>query len=239
MSESVLDPCVWPIDVDVCCSGLPSDTPQAVIDRAIVQASGIMRSLSGLTVGTCQETIRPLHMCQDCRSSCCGGADGIALFGSLGEPVSEVLQVRIGAEIVDPSTYWFEDGMLWRYPPERWPSKDPKWQPCGEGEAFCVEALIGTEPDAWALSVAGELVCELAKACLGKKCRIPQNATSVNAQGVTVTLDPDTAMTLIPSVAGWVRATNPSRALVPSVVWSPDTRGGSLKRERSGRRWPW
>lgn len=233
MSTSVIDPCAWPIEPGPCCENLDADP--AVVDAVIARVSDIMRTLSGRMIGLCAQTIRPLHMCPTCRSTCCGGADGIPLSGQGGEPIAEVLQVRIGPDVVDPATYWFEDGMLWLAPPGKWPTRDPKWQQCGDGGAFCVDVLAGVEPDDWALDVAGELVCELVKSCTGQKCRLPRNTTSISAQGVTVTLEASEMMSLIPEVAGWVRAVNPHGAVLPAAVWSPDTADGSYRRNYAGR----
>lgn len=230
MSESVTDSCLWPIEPGDCCK-VPAGTDPAIVDQAIVRASYIMRSLSGGTVGQCTQTLRPLHMCASCRSHCCGGADGVALQGRNGEPVSSVLAVRLGATTVDSATYWYEDSMLWRVPPGRWPSKDPKWQKCGTGNAFCVDVLAGAVPDQWALGVAGELVCELVKACTGQKCRLPKNTTSISAQGVTVTLSEADLVAYLPEVAAWAKAVNPMGAVAPAAVWSPDTEGGSHHRD--------
>lgn len=231
MSESVTDPCLWKIDPGQCCKGMSCGTDPAVIDAAIVSASRIMRSLSGNMIGQCTQTLRPLFMCATCRSSCCGGADGVQLQGRLGEPVTEVLAVKIGPEVVDPSTYWFEDGMLWRVPPDRWPRKDPKWQACGVGTAFCIDVLAGVAPDGWALQVASALVCELAKACTGEKCRLPRNTVSINGQGVTVTMKEADLVAYLPEVAAWAKQVNPRHATVPAVVMSPETAGGASRRD--------
>lgn len=240
MSESIVEPCVWPISPDPCCAGNSPEPDPAVVEDAILIASDIMRSLSGQMIGQCHQTLRPLHQCATCREHCCGGADGIALSGWDGEHVSEVLSVTIGPEVVDPATYWFseQDQMLWRIPPDRWPYKDARWQPCGTGEAFCIEALTGVAPDAWALRVADMLACELIKACTGQKCRIPSNATTVTAQGVTVQLDPNAYLKLLPEVASWAAMVNPLGANLPAQVWSPDTDQGKTKLMTPGRR-PW
>lgn len=240
MSESIVEPCIWPIEPGPCCSGNSPEPDPAVVEDAIAAASQIMHDLSGRTIGQCHQTLRPLHQCMECRSHCCGGADGIAVSGWDGEHVSDVLSVTIGPEVVDPATYWFseEDQILWRVPPDRWPYKDTRWQPCGTGTAFCIEAMVGIAPDAWALRVAAALACELVKSCTGQKCRIPANATSINAQGVTVQLDPNAYLKFLPEVASWAAAMNPLGAVLPAQVWSPDTDRGQVKLSTPGRS-PW
>jgi hypothetical protein len=90
---------------------------------------------------------------------------------------------------------------------------------------MCVEVLVGSEPDPWALSVHAELTCELLLSCTGGECRIPTNATQVTGQGVTITLSATELVNFIPSVAAWVTAVNPMKATQPSKVWSPDLAG--------------
>ena len=214
--------CDWPIDPGQCCE-LPEGTDPDLVESAVRQASVLMRTLSGGLYGLCDETLRPLQLCPTCRPvSCCGGADGIPLVSANGSPIAEVTAVRVGAtEVTD---FWFDRAsqILWRNPPARWPRRDPKWQAPGTGDAFVVDVVSGIEPDEWALSVAGSLVCELVKSCTGGDCRIPANTTQLTAQGVTITLDPDTFATMLPEVAGWVRAVNPRHAKAPAMVWSPD-----------------
>jgi hypothetical protein len=115
--------------------------------------------------------------------------------------------------------------LLYRVPPDVWPSTDTKWADCGDVDTMCVDVLIGSTPDAWALSVHAELTCELLKSCSGEACRLPRNATNISGQGVTVTLSPDQINQFIPSVSAWVAAVNPSNATQPTKVFSPDLNG--------------
>jgi hypothetical protein len=231
-SESPSDVCL------ACCTSIAGADPE-IVQRAISRASEMMRRLSGYNVGQCVAELRPLTTCSECRSSCCGGSDGIRLEGPNGEPVAEVLEVMVGATVVDESTYRFdvEKQMLWTVPPARWPKRDDRWADCGTEGAFCITALVGNEPDAWALKVARELACELVKSCTpGQKCRIPRNATQVVGQGITVTLSDRDFKVLLPEVGGWVEAVNPYNAVLPAKVFSPENRGG---RSTRGDRGPW
>lgn len=231
MSESAIDSCTWPITPGPCCQGLPETVDPAVIEAAIRAASDIMRTLSGGYIGLCLETLRPLHQCPSCRVTCCGGADGIGLSGLNGAPVSEVIEVSIGPDVIDPAEYWFDadDQVLYRVPPQKWPNRDVKWQDCGDGGAFCIQVLAGTHPDAWALRVADTLACELVKDCLGQKCRLPRNTTAVTAQGVSVELTGSELTMILPELSSWVAAVNPLHQVAPSQVWSPDTDSGRQK----------
>lgn len=218
----MLGQCSWDIDVEDCCAPLDPDDPKVI--AAIAKTSAMMTRLSGYTIGLCDATLRPLDNCHQCRTWCCGGADGIRLSGPHGLWVHEVIQVNNGGVMVDPATWeWdHEEQVLWRTPPDRWPTRDTRWEPCGTPDAFCVDVKVGSEPDAWALSVANELACEIVRSCTGAKCRLPKNATQVVGQGVTVTLSDQEIKTLIPEVAGWVDAVNPLGAVLPARIFSPD-----------------
>lgn len=215
--------CSWPLDVTECCKPVSEDDGE-VIERAIAKASTMMTRLSGYRIGQCSAAIRPLAACRECRTSCCGGADGVRLSGPDGRPVTEVTKVRIGPTEI-PSTGWrFENKTqtLWRVPPDKWPKQDEVWSQDGSGEAFVVDIIMGAEPDEWAIDVATELACELVKSCKNQPCRIPKNAVNINAQGVNVLLDDQDLKTIIPAVGGWVEAVNPYNAVLPGRLFSAD-----------------
>lgn len=183
-----------------------------------------MTRLSAYTVGLCGAEVRPLNLCRQCRSWCCGGADAIRIVGPLSIPVWDVTRVRLGAAEYDDDTWRFdrETRMLYRVPPERWPTRDEKWSNAGEGDAFVVDVEIGTPPDAWALDVASRLTKELYLSCTGAKCRLPSNVTSVTSQGITVRLRDFEINTFIPELGAWVNSVNPHGARLPAAVFSPD-----------------
>lgn len=224
--------CPWPVDAEGC--GLADLDPEdPLFTASVATASSIMTRLSAYTVGLCETEIRPLNMCRECRSWCCGGGDAIRLTGAFAMPVWSVTRVRLGPTEYDPTTWRFdrELKMLYRVPPEVWPAKDEKWSNAGEGEAFVVDAEIGTPPDAWAMDVCSRLVKELWLSCTGGKCRLPSNVTSVTGQGITVRLRDDEINTFIPELGAWMHAVNPHNARLPGAVFSPDlatARRGSL-----------
>lgn len=215
--------CPWPIDEETC--GLTDLDPEAPLFVAsVAAASSIMTRLSAYTIGLCDTEIRPLNMCRECRSWCCGGGDSIRLVAPNAMPVWDVIRVRLGADEYDLDSWYFDrdDRMLYRVPPDRWPTRDEKWSAPGTGEAFVVDAQIGTPPDAWALDVAARLVKELYLSCSGGKCRLPSNVTTVTAQGITVRLRDDEVNTFIPELSAWKHAVNPHDARLPAAVFSPD-----------------
>lgn len=217
----------WPIpEAGECAAGctIPGDVDPDLLEAASIQAGVILRTLSGGRVGLCADTIRPISECRVCRGICvCGSGDRIRLYSPRG-PITGVGEVNIDGDIVDPSEYRFYPSgqLLYRAPPDVWPSVDRKWAACGEPETMCVQVLIGNAPDAWALAVHAELTCELLASCTGGPCRLPRNATSVTGQGISVTLSPTELKQFIPSVAGWVAAVNPDNAQTIPRLFSPD-----------------
>lgn len=224
--------CPWPVDAESC--GLKDlDPDSTVFTDAVATASSIMTRLSAYTVGSCEAEIRPLNLCGECRSWCCGGTDVLSITGPSQTNIQDVTRVRLGAVDYDPNSWHFdvESQQLYRVPPDVWPSRDEKWSKPGTGDAFVVDVLIGTPPDAWAMDVATRLVKELVLSCTGSKCRLPSNATSVTASGITVQLRDREINTFIPELGAWMNAVNPHNARLPAHVFSPDLaparRGGS------------
>lgn len=227
--------CPWPVDEDVC--GLQDLTYDPSLFSGIVAtASSIMTRLSAYTVGTCETQIRPLNLCSECRSWCCGGADAIYLRGPFSIPVWDVTSVSLGPDDYPLNSWRFdrESKMLYRVPPDVWPSRDEKWSNAGEGNAFVVNATIGVPPDAWALDVAARLTRELILSCTGGKCRLPSNVTSVTSMGVTVRLRDNEINTFIPELGAWVNAVNPHGARLPGAVFSPDVVQSHLRGSSTG-----
>lgn len=239
----------WPIPEPGACVGgcdIPEDVDEDLLEAASIQAGVILWTLSGHRVGLCADTVRPISECPTCRGiCCCGSGDRIRLYSPSG-PISGVGEVNIDGDIVPTTDYRFYPSgqMLYRQPPDLWPTVDRKWSECGEPETMCVQVLIGNAPDAWALAVHAELTCELLRNCMGLKCRLPRNATSVTGQGVSITLSPTELKQFIPAVAGWVAAVNPNNAQDFSRVYSPDLvpkgpHGGGIPGGEVGPFPPW
>lgn len=217
--------CVWPIDSGDCCPPSQESPGDAdLFERLVPVVSDMMTRWSGYRIGVCTAQLRPLGPCKVCRSWCCGGADGVLLRGPNGMYVASVTEVSVGGATLDPATWRFdtEKQTLWRKPPDSLPQRDARWAECGEADAFCVDAVLGEDPDAWALFTAAALLCELMKSCRGDKCRIPRNATQVTSQGLTITLSDSVIRKYLPEVNEWVTTVNPNGAMLPGRVWSPD-----------------
>lgn len=201
---------------------IPEGVDPDILAAASLQAGIILRKLSGNQIGQCVDVLRPLHDC-GCRSRCYCNGDRLRLWSPNG-PITGIDSIQVEGETLPDSEYRFypSSQLLYRLPPAVWPAGDDKTLDCDEDGAFCVSALVGYEPDAWALAVHTELTCELIKSCTDVKCRIPSNATQVTGQGITVTLSATELKQFIPAVAGWVAAVNPDNMRQPAAVSSPD-----------------
>ena len=225
--------CSWPVDPEACYLR-DTDPEDPVFLSALAAASSIMTRLSAYTIGLCATEIRPLDVCRECRSWCCGGSDALRISGPFAIPIWEVTRVRLGAVEYDEDSWRFDRSSktLFRVPPEKWPTRDEKWSEADEGNAFVIDAVIGTPPDAWALDVAARLTKELVLSCTGGKCRLPSNVTSVTSQGISIRLRDSEVNTFIPELGAWMNAINPHEARLPAAVFSPDLERGA--RGRSG-----
>ena len=100
-------------------------------------------------------------------------------------PVTGVSQD--GASV--PADAWRVDNGKWlvRTDGECWPECQDYDVDSGVG-TFFVTYQRGIAAPGVLLRAAGEMACEWAKACVGAACRLPQRATSIARQGVTVSM---------------------------------------------------
>lgn len=220
--------CPWPIDIETCCKDAGVEPDDERVEQVIAQVSQMLSRWSGYAYGGCK-TVRPLEPCGQCRSGCCAQGDCIVLH-----QVSAVVEVRVDGEVVPPSDWHYDPtrGTLCTAPGERWPFADPRSSAVGTME---VDASVGAEPDDWALQVAATLACELLRSCTGARCRLPRNATQVNAQGITVTLSEEAIKHMLPEVSSWVSTVNPRGAVRPTLLFSPEADRAAVV----GRRGDW
>lgn len=166
----------------------------------------------------------------------CHHEEKIALSGY---PVSSIVEVTIGADVVDPSTYRLEDRRyLVRVTPEadehprlRWPSCQRMELPLGEPGTWSVQYRAGTAPPKTGEMAAAQLACEIWKATQNDDdCQLPQAVTQVNRQGISYSVQMfgqwgrqnglwRTGLSLVDA---FLQSFNPTGQLRRSAVWSPD-----------------
>jgi hypothetical protein len=241
----------WPIDHG-CCDDFDNYSEEVRL-RADALAAQTMRMLTGYSVGGCPVTLRPCSI--SCASGargwdwsggtfnphinglgqwvngcgCSGGCGCTALstvhLGNYGT----VTEVKVDGVVIAPTAYRVQNGTeLVRLDGGTWPVCQDMALADTEVGTFSVRVQLGAPVDGLGAYAAGVLACEYAKACTGdKKCRLPNNVTSVTRQGVTMDLSstafPD-GLTGIREVDLVIQRYNPHGLKMPSVVWSPDTR---------------
>lgn len=243
----------WPIDHG-CCDDFDTYPPD-VRARADALAVQTMRMLTGYSVGACPVVLRPCSMnCVSnslawysvggtfyphidtlgrwvnscgCTYSCsCTVLSTILLSG----PVGSIVEVKQDGVIVPTTAYRLDGNRLVRLDGEVWPACQDMAAADTEVGTLSVKVVMGAAVDALGAYAAGRLACEYAKACVGKKCALPSNATNVTRQGITVDLTADAfpaGLTGIREVDLVIQRYNPNKLRIPPAVYSPDVPSGT------------
>ena len=136
--------------------------------------------------------------------------------------IGEVVEVRIGNTVLDPSAYVLEGDLLYRTGGLSWPSQDLT-RPLPEDGTWSVTYTRGVPPPEGTAVLAGLLAKEFISACTGGKCRLPRRVQSVSRQGVTYDMaDPlpllQAGKTGLPEIDLWLQAVNPHVLQSPPKV---------------------
>lgn len=138
-------------------------------------------------------------ICGKCRVSRCGCAELSTIV--LPGPVYDVVEVLLDGVVLTPGVDYRLDNLgLARRGGLAWPKcqnmeHDPTESGGDPTDTFLVTYRVGEPVPAGGQLAAGTMACELAKqACGDKTCRLPRRATSVNREGVTVTLPSDSEL---------------------------------------------
>jgi len=146
--------------------------------------------------GLCVSVIRPmpgLTACTPTDDRC--ATDSIDLSDWVTGPITQVLEVVKGGDIVDPVHYTLMNSRY--FVPQRpttvtpelipWPLQDYEYAEGGD-YSWTIEVEHGALPPAPLKMACTELACQLLRRMLGLDCDLPDNATSVSRGGVTVSL---------------------------------------------------
>lgn len=128
----------------------------------------------------------------ECGDSCgCGVVPTVRLAGY---PVREILEVKIGGDVIDPTTYRLDRRReLVRLSSAGPPRVERVWPRCQDltlpdtaPGTFSVRYAWGALPPELAKQAASQLGCEVYNALVGSDCRLPGKATKVVRQGITI-----------------------------------------------------
>ena len=149
--------------------------------------------------------------------------------------VAAVTLVTIDGVELNPDAYrldsWRGRPMLVRVDGDCWPTcQDMNVGPNEEG-AFVITYQPGRALPMAGQIAAGEYACEIAKACVGADCALPQQLASMTRNGVDIqvvdpTLVAENGLTGLSNVDLWIRSVNPARRAQRSRVASVDTYRG-------------
>lgn len=251
-------PCGWNVSGCGCGKGCWTSYDPAVRQRAAAAAALIIWAATGRQYGPCEITVapspprRPVPLYQtygvgpgggllspvidggqwynrpyaadsDVAAGCCTNAHcEVALEGPTTK--AQISAVTVDGELVAPDAYVVMDGyLLVRIDGACWPA--------------CVNAATGTFTVTYSRGLAippavqsayERLACEMAKACTGGACALPQRMTRLTRQGVEIELEqvdtetPGALLTGIKDVDDIIMAVNPHRLTAPPAVLSPD-----------------
>ena len=252
MTTPVPEPsgCPWP--VDPACLGDEWDALDPTVqERATLLAGETLRRLTGYRVGGCPVTVRPCKA--SCANTAylpfyTGGFNPHISIGgywvnscgcttncscselctvTLPLPIGRIDEVVVDGVIVDPGDYtiirnqltWIGGGDC------PWPICQDLSLPDTEPGTFSVTYLNAWPVDTLGAYAAGVLAYEYAQACVGNKCRLPSNVTSLTRQGVTMEMATGSfpgGFTGIREVDAFIAIYNPRGVREQTRVWSPD-----------------
>lgn len=168
----------------------------------------------------------------ECGDSCgCGYLPTVRLAGY---PIREILEVKIGGDVVDPDTYRLDRRRelvrLSSSPgnPNFWPACQDLSLPDTAAGTFSVKYRWGAGIPELGKQAAAQLGCEVYKALNGKPCQLPSKATKIVRQGVTIDRVTGWAQMFRSGSTGlslvdlFIAQVNPSGMKRRPAVFSPD-----------------
>lgn len=165
------------------------------------------------------------HIAWDCA---CSGIPQVNLGRS---DVTEILAVNIDGVTLSAANYRLDHGRwLVRTDGSQWPCCQNLSKDIGETGTWYIELLHGVAPPQAGVNAVTKLGCELAKACVGADCDLPERVTTVVRQGVSMLLlDPQTFLsdgrTGLYEVDLFLAAVNPHGLARRASAWSPEVKG--------------
>ena len=223
----------WLTRADVCGPG--DDVSPTIASAAIASAtSWLYEATCGRFTGVCTSTIRPRRLIDD---GVCSVPESrryrLDLSPWVAGPILSIAEVVVDGVTVDAGDYrlvnarWLvthEGGAL-----HPWPDQHPD-RPDGDEGTWSVTVTHGRVPPPELLDAAADLAKQLIARCTGGDCLLPDNATSVSRDGVTVELnvptDGKTGLPLIDTVVAMYPCRRTRRIYDPATPEAEVFSGG-------------
>lgn len=187
--------CVPWIDEDDFCAPLDDPAAVALAREAIRVAT---RWINDATLnqwsGPCTALVRPNpQRLTNCPPE---SRQSIDLSEWLPVPITEIVEVRVNGEVIDPEWYYldgtrFVASLGWgddTSPLRPWPKQTDR--PAGAVDTWDLTARYRTGPPPPLARAARVLAEQIMKQCCGQECDLPDNVASVNRDGVTISFRP-------------------------------------------------
>lgn len=155
-----------------------------------------------------------------------------------GYPVTEITEVKIDGDVVDPTGYRLDS---WKYltrladpttlEPRFWPSCQRLDLDDDQVGTWSISYLAGVAPPPLGISAAAQLACQVYLSCSGNaSCDLPAGVTRIDRQGITIERAPFLAWGLksgswatgLALVDLFLSTYNPAGLRRRSAIWSPD-----------------
>lgn len=178
------------------------------------------------------------------------GCEEVGTCGALsraklaGYPVTEVTEVVIDGEVIDPAGYRLDKYMWLTRLADPVTGASRFWPGCqrldldlGEPGTWGVTFNFGVAPPLIGVRAAAELACQVYKACSGQECQLPAGTVQIDRQGLSIKRNPALSwkqvggawQTGLPLVDMFLNTYNPAGLERPSTVWSPDLQSYSQR----------
>lgn len=157
----------------------------------------------------------------------CGGCPGGCSCTVLEEVllpgvVSSISQVKVDGVILPSTAYRLDNNqLLVRVDGGSWPYCQDMAAADTQPDTFSVTFTFGEVPPVIGRQAVGQLMCALARECMGEDCRLPANVTSLVRQGVAIELDAD-FLKRFNFVSLFLRYANPAGLQAAPGIYDPD-----------------
>lgn len=172
-------------------------------------------------------------VCGSCTDDCsCTFVQTLDLTSAA--PIFSVTEIWQDGQLLDPSTYKvMGKARIYRTDGKGWPYCQRLDLPLTAHDTLGVSYMWGEPVPAGGDMMTAVLAREMARACMGEKCRLPGRVTSVSRDGVSMTLDPTLIykfrVTGLPEVDQWVASVNPHGTVQPPYIRFPGDRRPSVQ----------